>query len=82
MQLLNDCKGSSALDTISYNAAITAGEKGGQQKRAVSLLQAMRAEKIWPDATSYSAAISACAQGTCWERALELLEDQTVGCFA
>jgi hypothetical protein len=46
MRLLEDCKTWATPDTISYNAAIMACEKGGQQQHAVSLLQAMRAEKI------------------------------------
>merc|ERR1712070_1245059 len=75
-ELLENCKTWGTLHTISYSAAITVCEKGGQQHRAVSLLQAMQAEKKWPDTISYSAAISACAQGKCWEWALELLENR------
>ena len=60
MELLEDCKICATLDTISYSAAITACEKGGQQEHAITLLQTMCAEKIWPDVSSYNTAISAC----------------------
>ena len=58
----------------SYNAAISAREKGQQWQRALELLEAMRAAGVAPDVISYSAAISACEKGQQWQRALELLE--------
>ena len=73
--LLEDCKTWATPDAISYNATITACEKGTEQQHAVTLLQTMCTQNIWPNTTSYNAAISACAQGKCWEGALELLEN-------
>merc|ERR1711904_608783 len=69
------CKTWATPNTISYSAAITAREKGGQWHHALGLLQIMWTEKIWPNTTSHSAGISACAQGKCWELALQLLEE-------
>mgnify|MGYP002176495480 CR=1 FL=1 len=62
-------------DVISYSAAISACEKGGQWQHALALLQTMCDERVWPDTTSYSAAISACEKGKHWEVALELLKE-------
>ena len=62
-------------DTISYNAAISACEKGGQWQRVLALLKTMCEERVWPNTTSYSAAISACEKGKHWELGLHLLEE-------
>ena len=62
-------------DVITYNAAISACEKGWQWERALELLEEMKSSGIEPDVISYSAAISACEKGGQWERALELLEE-------
>ena len=51
-------------DVISYSAAISACEKGGQWERALELLEGMRERGIEPDVISYSAAISACARAS------------------
>jgi len=48
-------------NVISYNAAISACEKGRQWEKAVSLLDGMRAAGVTPNVISYSAAIQACA---------------------
>merc|ERR1711938_278624 len=62
-------------NTITYNAAISACEKGGQWERALALLDAMQAAGVAPDTITYSAAISACEKGGQWERALALLDE-------
>ena len=63
-----------AADTISYNAAISACEKGGQWEHALDLLRAMCEERVWPDTTSYNAAMSAREKGKHWEETLHLLQ--------
>ncbi|CAK0865253.1 unnamed protein product [Prorocentrum cordatum] len=61
--------------SISYNAGISACEKGEQWQRAMLLLIEMREAKLQPDVTSYSAGISACEKGIQWQKALSLLSE-------
>ena len=49
-------------DVISFSAAISACEKGGQWERALSLLEDIKSRGVEPDVISFSAAISACEQ--------------------
>ncbi|CAK0881598.1 unnamed protein product, partial [Prorocentrum cordatum] len=60
---------------ISYNAGISACEKGEQWQRALTLLSEMREAKLEPNVISYSAGISACEKGEQWQRALALLSE-------
>jgi pentatricopeptide repeat domain-containing protein 1 len=62
-------------DVITYNASISACEKGGQWEKALQLLEEMRAKGVEPDVILYSASISACEKGGQWEKALQLLEE-------
>jgi pentatricopeptide repeat protein len=62
-------------DVITYNASISACEKGGQWEKALQLLEEMRAKGVEPDVSLYSASISACEKGGQWEKALQLLEE-------
>ena len=48
---------------ISYNAAISACEKGKQWEEALRLLKQMTCRALTHDEISYSAAISACEKG-------------------
>ena len=57
-------------NTISYNAAISACEQGGEWQRARQLLGAMGQASVETDTISYNAAISACEKGGEWQRAL------------
>ncbi|CAE8615408.1 unnamed protein product, partial [Polarella glacialis] len=59
---------------ISYSAAISACEKGGQWQLALSLLSSMPVMKAIPNEISYNAAISACEKGGQWLGALTLLQ--------
>ncbi|CAK0800945.1 unnamed protein product [Prorocentrum cordatum] len=61
--------------TFSYNAGISACEKGEQWQRALALLSEMREAKLEPDVISYSAGISACEKGGQWQPALALLSE-------
>ncbi|CAE8637386.1 unnamed protein product [Polarella glacialis] len=58
---------------FSYNAAISACEKGGQWQLALGLLSSMPDMRVTPDKISYNAAISACEKGGQWQLALSLL---------
>eukprot|EP00973_Karenia_brevis_P028526 3931391-Karenia_brevis.AAC.1 len=53
---------------ISFNAAMSACEKGGQCQRAAPSLNEMRMGSLSPNAISFSAAISACGKGGRWQR--------------
>ncbi|CAK0899306.1 unnamed protein product, partial [Prorocentrum cordatum] len=59
----------------SYNAGISACEKGEEWQHTLALLSEMREAKLQPDAISYSAGVSACAKGEQWQRALALLSE-------
>eukprot|EP00959_Pyramimonas_sp_CCMP1952_P240477 5025630-Pyramimonas_sp.AAC.1 len=50
-------------NVISYNAGISACEKGGQRRKALSLLGEMWGAMCELDVASYIAGISACARG-------------------
>eukprot|EP00933_Yihiella_yeosuensis_P059746 TRINITY_DN6135_c0_g1_i9.p1 TRINITY_DN6135_c0_g1~~TRINITY_DN6135_c0_g1_i9.p1 ORF type:complete len:145 (+),score=13.01 TRINITY_DN6135_c0_g1_i9:237-671(+) len=58
---------------ISYSAAISACEKGGQWQTALNLLSLMHQSRVVPNVISYSAAIRACETGCQWQLALILL---------
>ncbi|CAK0846368.1 unnamed protein product [Prorocentrum cordatum] len=60
---------------VSYNAGISACEKGGQWQRALALLSGVREAKLEPNVISYSAGISACAKGGQWQSALALFSE-------
>eukprot|EP00973_Karenia_brevis_P071854 9985775-Karenia_brevis.AAC.1 len=47
-------------DMITFSAAISACEKGGQWERVAPLLDEMRRKDLVPNVISFSAAISAC----------------------
>jgi pentatricopeptide repeat domain-containing protein 1 len=64
------------VDIITYNATITACEKGGQWERALELFEEVKKHpRMEPDLYTYSATISACEKGGQRERALELFEE-------
>ena len=48
-------------------------------KRALSLMNQMSRDRVWPDVYSYSAAISACGSGGCWKEALSLIKRMKSG---
>ncbi|CAE8619200.1 unnamed protein product [Polarella glacialis] len=58
---------------ITYNAAISAGSKGGQWQLALTLLSLMPDRGLLPDEITYSASISACSKGAQWQMAVNLL---------
>ena len=53
-------------DVYSYNALISACEKGGQWERAVEVFEEMKAAGVKPDVITYSALITACEKGAQW----------------
>ncbi|CAK0863377.1 unnamed protein product [Prorocentrum cordatum] len=62
-------------DVISYNAGISACEKGGQWEQALRMLSEIRCVKLEPNLISYSAGISTCEKGEQWEWAVSLLNE-------
>ena len=52
---------------VSYNAGISACEKGEQWHRALALLSEMREAKLEPNVISYNAGISVCEKGEQWQ---------------
>eukprot|EP00927_Polykrikos_kofoidii_P060738 TRINITY_DN55660_c0_g1_i1.p1 TRINITY_DN55660_c0_g1~~TRINITY_DN55660_c0_g1_i1.p1 ORF type:complete len:698 (-),score=92.81 TRINITY_DN55660_c0_g1_i1:71-2164(-) len=63
-----------SVDLVTFNAAITACERGALWGEAVDLLGIMRRFGLSPDVVSYSAAISACERFGSWEGALAVFE--------
>lgn len=57
--------------TITYNSAISAGEKCGKWAIALSLLEAMFVSRVDMDTITGNAAMSACEKGGEWAKALE-----------
>ena len=57
---------------VTYNAVISACEKGQHPHQALQLLQEMQLKDILPNAVTYKAAISACEKGQHPHQALHL----------
>ncbi len=54
-------------DVITYNAAISACDKGRQWQEALRLVYEMLAKGLTPDVITYNAAIFACEKGSQWQ---------------
>ncbi|CAK0858309.1 unnamed protein product [Prorocentrum cordatum] len=67
-----------ARPLVSYNAGISACEKGKQWQRALALLSEMWEAKLEPDVFSFGSGISACCKDEQWQRALALLGEMRV----
>ena len=50
-------------NVITYNALISACEKGKQPERALGVLEAMQQQGLEPNAITYNALISSCEKG-------------------
>eukprot|EP00973_Karenia_brevis_P034680 4785837-Karenia_brevis.AAC.1 len=61
------CSRGLSPDVISFSAAISACEKGGQWQRVAPLLNEMRSRGLSPDVISFNGAISACKKGGQWQ---------------
>ncbi len=59
-------------NVITYNAAISACEKGEQWQKALGILAVMPEAGLVPNVITYNAAISACEKGQQWQQALGL----------
>ena len=57
-------------NVITYFAAISACEKGGEWQQALGLLAVTQTADLVPNIITYNAAISACAKGQQWQQAL------------
>ena len=60
-------------DVITYNATISACEKGLKPERAMGLFDAMQQQWLSPDVITYNATISDCETGLKPEGAMGLL---------
>ena len=58
---------------ITYNAAISACEKGQQPQQALQFLNQMQHRGLLPNVITYNATISACEKGQQPQQALQLL---------
>ena len=61
-------------DVISYNATISACEKGMQWEKALALFYEMKGVGLVPTVISYNSVISALGKGRQWEKALEIFD--------
>ena len=61
------------LDVISYNAAISACQKGNRPENALMLFREMQQYQIEATATSFNAVMSSC--GIQWQQALIMFDD-------
>ena len=50
-------------DAFTYNALISACEKGKQPERALNVFQAMAEQGVLPNVITYNALISTCEKG-------------------
>ena len=76
LELLGELRASGLEPSaISFNAAISACEKGGEWERALALVDEMRARGPAPNAISFNAAISACMKGGARAEATALYAD-------
>jgi pentatricopeptide repeat protein len=67
-------------DVITYNAAISACERGRQPERAVQLVVEMQAQELRPDAITYNTAMSACEKGHLPQHLQQLMDMRQRGC--
>lgn len=61
-------------NVVSYTAAVSACEKGGQWQIALYLLDEMPLVKVTPEVNAYCAAMTACERGGQWQAALSLFQ--------
>ena len=65
-------------DLAYFNAAISACERGGDWKGALTLLQELQSHSLRPDQTTHNAVISACEKGSRWRTALQFLGSEDI----
>jgi len=59
-------------EVITYNALISACEKGNHSEQAMKVFKAMQRQCLLPNVITYCALISACEKGKQPEQALEM----------
>lgn len=83
------------VSVVAYNSAIAALAKESRKvgvddagsgmkrdemwKKAIELLDEMKADRVWPDKYSYSSAITCCASGARYEEAINLIKTMRSG---
>lgn len=76
LELLAEMRGKGvAPNSFTFNAVMTACDRGGQWRMALALFEKMRAAGVAPDVISYAAAIQACGRGGQARRALDFLDE-------
>jgi pentatricopeptide repeat domain-containing protein 1 len=61
---------------VTFNALISACEKGGQWQEALAVLEFMRRCGSKPDTVTYNSLISACEKGSQWAVAIKVEEEE------
>ena len=70
-------------DVITWNAAISACEKGAQWERALEMFEEMQRRGLQPDVITWNAVISSCQQSGSLDQAIDLfLEAQIIGIYS
>lgn len=64
-----------ALDTIAFNAVISACEKGSQWEYCFHFFDRMRCATVHADSITFNAVISACHKGSQWALSLDLISE-------
>ncbi|CAE8636052.1 unnamed protein product [Polarella glacialis] len=62
-------------DVITFNATVTACDRGQQWQRALSVVELMRSQNLEATVITLNATLSACVKGRQWQAALLLFEE-------
>ena len=61
-------------NTITYNAAIQACERGGEWEEAIRLFHVMQKVKLPQDTITYNSLVRACEKGGQWQKAFDFMK--------
>ena len=66
-------------NTITYNAAIQACERGDAWREAIRLFERMREAGVQQDTITYNAVVRACERAGQWELAFDFMKQMELG---